>query len=308
MNGTLRAPLESDWPAILNVAHAAAPWAGDKNLEWLHNRRQFDDKAWRRRHYVIEDGATQQVIGYGGVEEGPRPGIFRVFVVLSPERLTGGLGQYLYDHLRADLGELGADRVWAREEGRDTALLIFFTQQQFVETSRATLPDGMEVVFMEHPLDATLRQASIDDAEAVTALTDAAYAKHIPRIGRKPQPMTADYRQMISDHHVWLLCLADEPIGVLVLMNEPDQALIYSVAVSPKYQKQGWGRYLLGWAEGQARREGYNRIRLYTNARMEENIALYKRLGYTETGREDFLGSTLVHMAKQLQYHANSSL
>ncbi len=147
---------------------------------------------------------------------------------------------------------------------------------------------------------AALRRASLADAETIAQLSDAAYARYIPRIGRKPQPMTADYRQMVQDHPIWLLCVGDQPLGVLVLIYEPDQALIYSVAVGPEFQGQGWGRYLLAYAEEQARREGYQRIRLYTNALMEENIALYRRLGYEETKREEYLGSMLVHMAKQL--------
>jgi len=146
----------------------------------------------------------------------------------------------------------------------------------------------------------TLRRASLADAETIAALTDAAYAKYVPRLGRKPQPMTADYRQMVQEHSVWLLCLGDQSIGVLVLIHEPDQALVYSVAVSPEHQGQGRGRYLLAFAEEQAQLEGYRSIRLYTNALMEKNIALYRRLGYEETRREEYLGSTLVHMAKQL--------
>ena len=145
-----------------------------------------------------------------------------------------------------------------------------------------------------------IRRAGSADVETITALTDAAYAKYIPRLGRKPQPMTADYHQLVAEHHAWLLYLNDQAVGVLIMMYESDQVLIYSVAVSPEYQKQGWGRHLLAWAEQEAVHAGYTRIRLYTNARMGENIALYSRLGYEETGREDYLGSTLVHMAKPL--------
>jgi ribosomal protein S18 acetylase RimI-like enzyme len=151
-----------------------------------------------------------------------------------------------------------------------------------------------------HEPSVALRRATPDDAETITALTDAAYAKYIPLIGRKPQPMTADYRQLIAEHHVWLLTKDSQPAGALVLMYQPEHVLIYSVAVAPPYQKQGWGRHLLTWAEAQARQAGYSLIRLYTNERMEANIALYRRLGYEETGREDHLGSTLVHMAKHL--------
>jgi ribosomal protein S18 acetylase RimI-like enzyme len=149
-----------------------------------------------------------------------------------------------------------------------------------------------------HPI--LLRRATEEDADTVAALTDAAYAKYIPRLGRKPQPMTADYRLLAATHHIWLLCLGKRPVGVLVLMFEPEAVLIYSVAVTPAHQKQGLGRYLLSWAEQQARQAGSPRIRLYTNELMAENIALYRSLGYQETRREPYQGSTLVHMAKTL--------
>ena len=42
------------------------------------------------------------------------------------------------------------------------------------------------------------------------------------------------------------------------------------------------------------------RIHLYTNDHMVENIALYRRLGYKETGRKPVGGTALVHMAKAL--------
>jgi GNAT superfamily N-acetyltransferase len=145
-----------------------------------------------------------------------------------------------------------------------------------------------------------IRKATPDDAGVILALTDAAYTKYIPRIGRKPQPMTADYSRMVVEDSIWLLTLENQPIGVLVLVYEPENVLVYSVAIKPEYQKQGLGRRLLAWAEQQAVQAGYRSIRLYTNERFEENIRLYERLGYQETGREPLLGSTVVHMAKRL--------
>lgn len=144
------------------------------------------------------------------------------------------------------------------------------------------------------------RRATPADAEPILALTEAAYDKYVPLLGRKPQPMTANYHQMAAEHPIWLLYLNDQLIGVLALICEADALLIYSVSVNPAYQKQGFGRFLLALAEQQAQQNGYSCLRLYTNALMVENITLYKRVGYKETGRESYLGSTIVHMAKQL--------
>jgi ribosomal protein S18 acetylase RimI-like enzyme len=119
-------------------------------------------------------------------------------------------------------------------------------------------------------------------------------------LGRKPQPMTADHRRMILENDVWLLEDAGYPLGVLELVREPGCLLIYSVAVRPGHQRRGLGRQLLAWAEHQAAEAALARLRLYPNALMIANIALYTRLGYQETEREPYLGSTLVHMAKQV--------
>jgi ribosomal protein S18 acetylase RimI-like enzyme len=145
-----------------------------------------------------------------------------------------------------------------------------------------------------------IRRAAPADVEHITAITDAAYAKYVPLLGRKPQPMSADYHHMVAAHPVWLLHVGDRPAGVLVLMHEPDALLIYSVAIHPDEQKRGFGLRLLAWAEQEARQAGYAHIRLFTNMLMEENIALYKHLGYRETRREPFQGLTLIHFAKAL--------
>lgn len=146
----------------------------------------------------------------------------------------------------------------------------------------------------------TLRQATLADVDAISALTDAAYSKYIPLIGRKPLPMTADYSMMVIENTIWLLYVDDYLAGVLVLEYEPETMLIYSVAIQPEYQKQGLGLRLLAWAEGQALEAGYQTIRLYTNELFTYNINLYLSLGYQETSREPMLNSTLVHMSKKL--------
>jgi ribosomal protein S18 acetylase RimI-like enzyme len=150
------------------------------------------------------------------------------------------------------------------------------------------------------PTHLTIRRATPVDAPVVREITDLAYARYVPLLGRKPQPMTADHQAMIAEHEVWLLVDEEAPLGVLELISEPGCTLIYSVAVRPEQHKRGLGRMLLDWAERQTTAAGRDRIRLYTNALMEDNLRLYARLGYTETRREPYLGSTLVHMAKHV--------
>src|SRR5262245_38171275 len=105
------------------------------------------------------------------------------------------------------------------------------------------MPDEQQII---------IRGAVPADADAIAALTDMAYAKYVPRMGRKPQPMTVDYHQMLAEHPIWLLCVGQTVAGLLVLMPEPDIMLIYSVAIHPDYQHRGFGRRLLAWADQEA--------------------------------------------------------
>ena len=45
-----------------------------------------------------------------------------------------------------------------------------------------------------------IRIATIDDAARIGGLARAAYTKYVPRIGREPAPMVADYDAEIAAH------------------------------------------------------------------------------------------------------------
>jgi ribosomal protein S18 acetylase RimI-like enzyme len=76
--------------------------------------------------------------------------------------------------------------------------------------------------------------------------------------------------------------------------------LLDNIAVDPACQGAGLGRELLAFAEQTARAAGHDVIRLYTNAAMTENIALYTRIGYAETHRVGEKGFRRVYMEKKL--------
>jgi len=148
--------------------------------------------------------------------------------------------------------------------------------------------------------DPSIRVAALADAAAVAEIVDAAYRSYIPRIGKPPGPMLDDYQKRISDGQAWLLESADEIVGILVLEETPDGFLLDNIAVSPGRQGNGYGRILMNFAEAEAVRRGWNEIRLYTHALMTENIALYRRIGYVETGRVTEKGFDRVYMTKPL--------
>ena len=112
--------------------------------------------------------------------------------------------------------------------------------------------------------------------------------------------MLADYSDVIRRHQVWTAEEDNALIAVLVLIPEDDTLLIDNIAVDPPYQGKGLGRRMMAFAESEALRQGYVSVRLYTNEKMTENIALYTRLGYRETGREILRERYVVHMRKKL--------
>jgi ribosomal protein S18 acetylase RimI-like enzyme len=146
-----------------------------------------------------------------------------------------------------------------------------------------------------------IRRAEPADREVVEAVVRAAYEVYIPRIGKPPGPMLDDYRRLIDEGVVSMVEEADGSIAALiVLLPQPDHLLLDNVAVRPDRQGRGLGRRLIAFAESEARRLGYAELRLYTHAMMTENIALYTRLGFGETGRGHEAGYDRVFMVKPL--------
>lgn len=146
-----------------------------------------------------------------------------------------------------------------------------------------------------------MRPARTGDLSAIVALTEAAYAPYTVLFGSPPLPVTEDYAPRIERGEVWLLEDGSELAGLIVLERHADHAMIFSVAVSPTFQGKGLGGALLTFADQQARLWRVPEVRLYTNSRMERNIALYAAYGYRETGRRANPyrpGWTLVDMAK----------
>lgn len=129
------------------------------------------------------------------------------------------------------------------------------------------------------------RLAVAADLETVKALTEAAYAQYTERLGALPIPVTEDYAPRIARDEVWLLDIDGAIAGLAVVERHEDHLMLFSIAVSPAFQHAGHGQTILRWLEDKAREWRLPEIRLYTNARMERNIALYLAFGFHETGR-----------------------
>lgn len=148
-----------------------------------------------------------------------------------------------------------------------------------------------------------MRRALISDIATVQAITRDAYAAFQALIGVEPWPVREDYRPRIEQGEVWLMEVDGEAVGVISVEHHADHLDVFSVAVRTDRQGRGHGRAMLDLADRQAAQAGFDEVRLYTNALMERQIALYERCGYRVVARRPhpFLeGHTLVDMTKRL--------
>jgi GNAT superfamily N-acetyltransferase len=144
----------------------------------------------------------------------------------------------------------------------------------------------------------TIRRAAAADVPAIERIVHDAYTKYVDRIGRQPGPMLDDYAARVAAGQVSVCIEGKEIAGILVLEPAPDHLLLDNIAVAPAWQGRGVARRLLDFADAEARRAGYAELRLYTHVMMHENITLYTRLGWQETGRGEQAGFQRVFMRK----------
>jgi len=149
--------------------------------------------------------------------------------------------------------------------------------------------------------DKSIRPAEPGDAAAVRDLVRASYLKYVGRIGREPAPMLEDYAALIRAGEVWVLAEGGEALGVLVMRPAEDHLFVDNVAVAPGQQGRGLGRELVAFAEEKAAEHGLPEVRLYTKEKMHENLDIYARLGFEETGRGLDGGYRRVFMRKRLR-------
>jgi ribosomal protein S18 acetylase RimI-like enzyme len=145
-----------------------------------------------------------------------------------------------------------------------------------------------------------IRAAVAGEAQDVHDLVQSAYGHYVERIGRRPGPMDWDYEERIVRELVSVADEGGEIVGVIVLIPEPDHVVVENVAVAPERRGEGIGRALLAFAEEGAREAGTPTLRLFTHAKMTENLALYPRLGYEQTERRTDTGFERVFFVKHL--------
>ena len=78
-------------------------------------------------------------------------------------------------------------------------------------------------------------------------------------------------------------------LGYAVMMLAVDEAELLDIGIAAAYQRQGWGRKLLGEMMALARRHDMRRVVLEVRVSNAEAIGLYRQLGFDNIGlRRDY--------------------
>jgi ribosomal protein S18 acetylase RimI-like enzyme len=141
-----------------------------------------------------------------------------------------------------------------------------------------------------------IRKATAEDTARIGAIARAAYAKYVPRIGREPPPMVADFAAEVAAGHVVVIGTAGAVDGYMIAWPETDAYLVDNIAIDPAQQGEGLGRQLMDHAVAEARGHRLSAIRLYTNAAMTENLSIYAHMGFVETHRAVEKGFNRVYL------------
>jgi ribosomal protein S18 acetylase RimI-like enzyme len=162
---------------------------------------------------------------------------------------------------------------------------------------------------MKAPTDPpSIRLATLDDVPRIRAIARAAYAKYMPRIGREPAPMAADYEAEVAAQRVVVIDPDAGVSGYMVAWPEADAYFIDNIGIAPNAQGRGLGRQLIEHAAAEAHRLHLPALRLYTNAAMIENLFMYTYLGFVETHRAAEKGFNRIYMRLDLSEKPPSSL
>lgn len=145
-----------------------------------------------------------------------------------------------------------------------------------------------------------LRPATSADVAAIRAVAQRAYIKYVPRIGRVPAPMAADFLSHVQTGQTHVAISDGQVMGYLIAFARDDDYFVENVAVDPAGAGQGIGKALMALAEDHARDAARDKVVLYTNARMHENFPFYAALGYRTTGMVLEAGFRRVYFEKDL--------
>jgi ribosomal protein S18 acetylase RimI-like enzyme len=146
-----------------------------------------------------------------------------------------------------------------------------------------------------------LRRATVEDAQAIGAVFDAAVRAgwtYLGELAQKPMFAPEDWDELVADHappNVLLVAtVAGRVVGYTAV--HPEDGEMYLLFVDPAHAGRGIGRLLLSAAHDALREAGCQEAYLFVHEQNERALAVYASAGYRPDGsirESDFRGTAM---------------
>ena len=247
------------------------------------------------------DPVTHQILGYGAIEQGPQPEVFRLFLVVRPYFLRRGVGDALYARLLSDLRDLKAAGAWVRLNAGELGTIGFLQKCGFVEAERfsawhlcladvdaAAFPPAVERLAARGIVVTTLAHEREHDPDCIRRLYELrkgligddkrgvapiSFDEHVRRL-QGPHILPEGY--FIARHGK---CY----VGVSILNpceGAKPSCLLQRTDLRRAYRGHGTGTALTASALTYARQRGYECVVGYVNSAHSAAPALCRRFGF----------------------------
>lgn len=133
-----------------------------------------------------------------------------------------------------------------------------------------------------------IREAIPEDSNNLKLCMTSAYIGYQKRMaGIRLPPMDADYSSEIKNYPTWVVESDRKILAGLIMVFDNNEASIANIAVDPDFQGLGIGGELMRFAELKAKEKNISTLNLATHILLEENISLYRYLGWREAERDE---------------------
>jgi N-acetylglutamate synthase-like GNAT family acetyltransferase len=152
-----------------------------------------------------------------------------------------------------------------------------------------------------------IRDANVDDSETIARLIYEAFspfeAQYTPGAFEYTTPKADTIRPRFGEGPIWIAEVDGEAVGTVSGMWDGERFYIRSMAIKPSAQRGGIGQKLLDALESHARREGFEKLFLYTTFVLPGAKQLYEKNGFyvlRETEPDEWYGMGGLEMEKRL--------
>jgi GNAT superfamily N-acetyltransferase len=133
-----------------------------------------------------------------------------------------------------------------------------------------------------------VRRARLADRAAVVRVLQRAFADYDGVLQPPPGALgetEASVRAHLELGPIALAFIEGAPVGAMFIERKGDALFLSRVSVVPEKRGSGITARMVALAEDEARREGVHALTLRVREVLAQNLALFERLGFRETGR-----------------------